>query len=67
MLFRTMPDNKKVLKRTPTVEETNAALKVEFAKPDSKAKDPLPESGSKAPEAKYLSNQIYPRLKKQEK
>ena len=43
-----MPDNKKnpKTKRTPTVEETNAALEKEFAGTDSKGKDPLPESGS---------------------
>ncbi len=47
-----MPNNKNdpKTKRTPTVEETNAALEIEFGKPDSKAKDPLTESGSKASE-----------------
>ena len=38
-----MPDNKKnpKAKRTPTVEETNAALEKEFAGIDSKGKGPL--------------------------
>ncbi len=43
-----MPNNKKNPKRNPTVEETNAALAKEFAEPDSKEKNPLSESGSKA-------------------
>jgi hypothetical protein len=51
-----MPNNKKNPKRNPTVEETNAALAREFAEQDSKEKDPLSESGSKALESSVQSN-----------
>ena len=53
-----MHNNKKnpKAKRIPTVEETNAALAREFAEQDSKEKDPLSESGSKALESSVQSN-----------
>ena len=52
-MFCTMHNNKKnpKAKRIPTVEETNAALEKEFAGIDSKGKDPLSESSSKALES----------------
>ena len=54
-----MPNNKKnpKSKSVPTVEETNAALAMEFAEPDVKEKDPLPEkSGSDALDTSRQSN-----------
>ena len=54
-----MPNNKKnpKPKRNPTVDETNAALAIEFAEPDTKEKDPLSEkSGSDALESSKQSN-----------
>jgi len=45
-------------KRTPTVDETNAALEREFAKTTSGEKEPLPESGSEALESSAQINPL---------